>query len=100
MQDGKFISPESVREQMTAAEAVRAHFKSIGRTGDRAPGVYVQTFGCQQNEADSERLGGLAVSMGYRTVSDPADAELILVNTCAIREHAEKRALARRWQRR
>lgn len=94
MQDGKFISPESVREQMTAAEAVRAHFQSIGRTGDRAPGVYVQTFGCQQNEADSERLCGLAVSMGYRTVLDPADAELILVNTCAIREHAEKRALS------
>ena len=83
MQDGKFISPERVRAQLSAAETVREHFKNAGRIGDRAPGVFVQTFGCQQNEADSERLSGLALSMGYRAVSDPADAELILVNTCA-----------------
>ena len=56
--------------------------------------VYVLTFGCQQNEADSERLLGLALSMGYGRADSPEDAELILVNTCAIREHAELKALS------
>ncbi len=55
---------------------------------------YVQTFGCQQNEADSERLAGMAVEMGYTLTADPNDADLIVVNTCAVREHAEKKALS------
>ena len=57
-------------------------------------GVFVETFGCQQNEADSENLLGLASKAGYLPVSTPDEADLILVNTCAIREHAEKRALS------
>ncbi len=57
-------------------------------------GVYIETLGCQQNEADSERLYGYAEKMGYVRVSEPSMAALILVNTCAIREHAEKRALS------
>jgi len=56
--------------------------------------AYVQTFGCQQNEADSEKIAGMCVSMGYEICYDPALADLIMVNTCAVREHAEKRALS------
>ena len=56
--------------------------------------VFVQTFGCQQNEADSEKYLGMAVSMGYVTTDTPENADLIIVNTCAIREHAEKKALS------
>ena len=56
--------------------------------------VYIQTFGCQQNEADSERLLGMAETMGYEKTSEPAEADLILVNTCAVREHAELKALS------
>ncbi|MBQ8175064.1 MAG: tRNA (N6-isopentenyl adenosine(37)-C2)-methylthiotransferase MiaB [Clostridia bacterium] len=56
--------------------------------------VYVQTFGCQQNEADSEKLIGLSEEMGYTPTSDPKEADLILINTCAVREHAELRALS------
>ncbi len=56
--------------------------------------VYVQTFGCQQNEADSEKLLGLSVDMGYIPTEKPEVADLILVNTCAVREHAELRALS------
>ncbi len=55
---------------------------------------YVQTFGCQQNEADSERIAGMAVEMGYSLTKDPNEADLIVVNTCAVREHAEKKALS------
>lgn len=74
--------------------AVRDIHLKNNRTGDRAPGYFVQTFGCQQNEADSERLAGLCRMMGYRKVTVPEEAELILVNTCAVREHAEKKALS------
>ncbi len=56
--------------------------------------AYIQTFGCQQNEADSELLAGIAADMGYEPTDDPDEADLILVNTCAVREHAEKKALS------
>ena len=71
------------------AEKVRAEF--IGNKNKKA---YVLTFGCQQNEADSEKLSGMAISMGYSITDKPEDAELIVVNTCAIREHAEQKALS------
>ncbi|MBQ8719698.1 MAG: tRNA (N6-isopentenyl adenosine(37)-C2)-methylthiotransferase MiaB [Clostridia bacterium] len=56
--------------------------------------IYVHTFGCQQNEADSERIRGLGVAMGYTVADSPDDASLIIVNTCAIRAHAEAKALS------
>ena len=56
--------------------------------------AYVYTFGCQQNEADSERIRGLAVMMGYSITESPDDADLIVLNTCAIRELAEKKVLS------
>lgn len=62
-------------------------------TGHRR-GAFVLTFGCQQNEADSEKLSGMAQEMGYEILSLPDRAHLILVNTCAIREHAEQKALS------
>ncbi|MBE6598269.1 MAG: tRNA (N6-isopentenyl adenosine(37)-C2)-methylthiotransferase MiaB [Ruminococcaceae bacterium] len=74
--------------------AIRKIHEKRGKTGSAAPGYYVQTFGCQQNEADSERLAGLCRMMGYRRVDTPDEADLILVNTCAVREHAEKKALS------
>lgn len=57
------------------------------------PGYYIMTLGCQQNEADSERLAGWAEAMGY-VKTEAADAKLLLVNTCAVREHAETRAFS------
>ncbi len=56
--------------------------------------AFVLTFGCQQNEADSELLAGMAREMGYALTDSPEEADLIAVNTCAIREHAEKKALS------
>ncbi len=78
-------SYEAIRE---STEAVRAHF------GDTPHAVYIATFGCQQNEADSEKLRGLAHAMGYTDAAEPRDADLILINTCAIREHAEQKVLS------
>ncbi len=56
--------------------------------------VYVVTFGCQQNEADSEKIRGLAQAMGYTVTDKSEEADLIILNTCAIREHAEVKALS------
>ncbi len=78
----------------SAVAAVRAHTAVQSAREGVAPGCFVLTFGCQQNEADSEKLMGLAKQMGYRPVQAPEQASLILVNTCAIREHAEIKALS------
>ena len=56
--------------------------------------VHVITFGCQQNERDSETITGLAVEMGYIPTDNCEIADLIILNTCAIRQHAEEKALS------
>ena len=61
---------------------------------DRERFVYIATFGCQQNEADSEKMLGIAKLMGYNPTDDPQLADLVIFNTCAIREHAEEKALS------
>ena len=55
---------------------------------------FVITLGCQQNEADSERIRGMAAAMGYQPAERAEEASLIVVNTCAVREHAELKALS------
>ncbi len=87
------LPPPDEVERTEAICAVRALNAAYTAAGHRR-GVFVLTFGCQQNEADSEKLSGMAQEMGYCPVTRPEEADLILVNTCAIREHAESRALA------
>ena len=58
-----------------------------------APLAFVDTYGCQQNEADSEKLRGMLKVMGYEMTRDEAAADVIVINTCAVREHAEQRVL-------
>ena len=57
--------------------------------------AYTQTFGCAQNEADSEIIRGICVEMGYLLTNEEKDADLIIFNTCAIRETAEQRVFGR-----
>ena len=54
---------------------------------------YVDTYGCQQNESDSEKLRGMLAEMGYENTGDENKADIAVVNTCAIRENAENRVL-------
>ena len=61
---------------------------------DHPPMACVRTFGCQQNEADSEKIRGMLSQMGYGLTEETALADLILFNTCAVRENAEDRVLA------
>jgi tRNA-2-methylthio-N6-dimethylallyladenosine synthase len=60
-----------------------------------APRFFIETYGCQMNVADSELVGGVLRRAGYAAASGPEDADVILLNTCAIREHAEERVLRR-----
>ncbi|MEA4832448.1 MAG: tRNA (N6-isopentenyl adenosine(37)-C2)-methylthiotransferase MiaB [Oscillospiraceae bacterium] len=62
------------------------------------PGIYIETYGCQQNEADSEKILGMAEKIGYTEVDTKEEADLIVVNTCAVREHAELKALSNTGQ--
>ncbi|MBA3670861.1 MAG: tRNA (N6-isopentenyl adenosine(37)-C2)-methylthiotransferase MiaB [Gemmatimonadaceae bacterium] len=62
---------------------------------ERAPTVYVETYGCQMNVSDSELMLGKLAAAGYRPVDLPDGADVILVNTCAIRDHAEQRVIGR-----
>ncbi|MGN1410475.1 MAG: tRNA (N6-isopentenyl adenosine(37)-C2)-methylthiotransferase MiaB [Eubacteriales bacterium] len=87
--ESKIIDNE-VAPQLKIAEKVK---KIVTSSGSEKK-FFVQTFGCQQNEADSERLAGYCVMMGYKPANTPEEAQLILVNTCAVREHAEKKALS------
>ena len=89
----RFFSPEEMQAQKDCAASVRK-IVTDRDIYSRPLRAHVMTLGCQQNEADSEKLEGMALEMGYTLTDTPEKADLILVNTCAIREHAEQRALS------
>ena len=59
------------------------------------PTVYIETYGCQMNVSDSELMLGRLTDSGYQAVDSPDGADVILLNTCAIRDHAEQRVIGR-----
>jgi tRNA-2-methylthio-N6-dimethylallyladenosine synthase len=59
------------------------------------PTVYIETYGCQMNVSDTELMLGKLTESGYESVAQPEGADVILINTCAIREHAEQRVIGR-----
>ena len=67
-----------------AAELVKQFY-------DTPPLAFVHSYGCQQNVNDGERIKGVLMDIGYGLCDKPEDADLILFNTCAVREHAEQR---------
>ena len=83
----KEIAPEEIARQK---EICHRLFDRVTADGQR-PLAMVDTYGCQQNEADSEKLRGYLAEMGYGFTQDEFQADVIVVNTCAVREHAEMR---------
>jgi len=59
------------------------------------PRIYIETYGCQMNVSDSELMFGVLGRAGYVRTDDPSEADVLLVNTCAVRDHAEQRVLGR-----
>src|SRR5512132_1095221 len=58
----------------------------------------IETFGCQMNFHDSERMAGLLDQAGYEPTLEDADADVIVINTCSVREHAEEKLYTRLGQ--
>ena len=83
------VSPEEMKIQLEYTDAVRKKLNESFQ--GKRPLAYVRTYGCQGNVSDSERIRGMLCAMGFEMTDDDADADLVLFNTCAIREHAEDR---------
>ena len=81
----KEISIEKIRQQ----EKICAEIND--KLGEKPRLAMVDTYGCQQNEADSEKIRGYLSEMGYGFTMNEFEADIIVVNTCAVREHAEMR---------
>ena len=62
---------------------------------DPRPTVYIETYGCQMNVSDTELMLGKLTASGYDPVEGPEGADVILLNTCAIRDNAEQRVIGR-----
>ncbi|MEY8387803.1 tRNA (N6-isopentenyl adenosine(37)-C2)-methylthiotransferase MiaB [Oscillospiraceae bacterium 38-13] len=88
MKREEIIVPErDIARQRDFQENIRAMFAARGAH----PRACVETFGCQQNVADGQRLMGMLEAMGFQFTGEAREADLVLLNTCAIREHAEQR---------
>jgi tRNA-2-methylthio-N6-dimethylallyladenosine synthase len=85
-----FVNQAETEKQKSIAVKVKKYFEKLGIK----PKVFIRTYGCQQNEADSEKLYGESSLCGYTRTESENDADLIIVNTCAIREHAELRTMS------
>ncbi|PWU11976.1 MAG: tRNA (N6-isopentenyl adenosine(37)-C2)-methylthiotransferase MiaB [Verrucomicrobia bacterium] len=59
------------------------------------PNVYIKTYGCQMNERDSEQVAQMLVSRGHRMVTSETEADVILLNTCSVRDMAEQKAIGK-----
>ena len=84
---------ELTREQIARQEAVAGRIAARFAAEGKHPLAFVDTYGCQQNESDSERIRGYLAEMGCGFTQDEYAADIIVINTCAVREHAEQRVL-------
>ena len=85
----KTIDPSEILRQTDICGQIRAKLGS----DEKQLLAMVDTYGCQQNEADSEKIRGYLAEMGFGFTQDEFAADIIVVNTCAVREHAEMRVL-------
>ena len=81
------ISDEQLQMQLALCDKIAAYWHEQNIT----PTAYVETYGCQQNEADSEKIRGYLSMGGYQIIQQAEGADVVVMNTCAIREHAEQR---------
>ena len=81
------IPQEDLRRQQEFCQKIREYWQGQGIT----PVAFVDTYGCQQNEADSEQIRGMLADCGYGMTDTEEGADCVVFNTCAIREHAEQR---------
>lgn len=81
------ISETQLQTMFGYCDQIAAYWQEQNTT----PCAYVETYGCQQNEADSEKIRGYLAQCGYTIIQEAEGADVVVMNTCAIREHAEQR---------
>ncbi len=87
MESNRYVSESELSRQRQIAEQLSREIAPRGLT------FYVETFGCQMNVRDSETIKGLLSAMGYSESNEKQTADLIIYNTCCVRDHAEKRLM-------
>lgn len=85
-----FTKSEVLSDSQSEYMSLIAEIMEIRKRGEK-PLAYIRTYGCQQNVADSEKIKGMLSKSGFGFVDAPDEADFILFNTCAVREHAEDR---------
>ena len=84
----QYICEEDIQRQLHICEEIKQR-NEARREG--TPLACIQTYGCQQNVADGQRLMGMLEACGFAFTEEAGRADLVVLNTCAIREHAEQR---------
>lgn len=88
-----FVTPQELARQRGFTEQIaKLNDEYTARSGRRRS-AFVDCYGCQQNEADAECMRGMLREMGYGQAIDEQEADVVLLNTCAVREHAQMRVL-------
>ena len=89
------ISPEEINHQKDFILKIKQiNINNSSRTGHK-PLALTETYGCQQNENDTERIRGILEECGFDFTDDPDKADIIIYNTCAVRENAEQKVFGR-----
>ncbi|PYG87547.1 tRNA-2-methylthio-N6-dimethylallyladenosine synthase [Ruminiclostridium sufflavum DSM 19573] len=85
------VSAEEINRQYKYIEDIKQYNQDIAMKAGKAARYSIETFGCQMNENDSERLAGMLCEMGYSECEVRSDSDLIIFNTCCVRENAEQK---------
>nr|WP_173585592.1 tRNA (N6-isopentenyl adenosine(37)-C2)-methylthiotransferase MiaB [Ruminiclostridium josui] len=85
------VSAEEINQQYKYIETMKQYNQGIISNMGKPVRYNIETFGCQMNENDSERLSGMLSEMGYSECSERKDSDLIIFNTCCVRENAEQK---------
>ncbi|MEQ8965450.1 MAG: tRNA (N6-isopentenyl adenosine(37)-C2)-methylthiotransferase MiaB [Azospirillaceae bacterium] len=96
MTDGMTATEKTTRGETTSGEAARpaASGSPTAATGPAAKRLFVKTWGCQMNVYDSARMADVLAPLGFRPTEDPAEADMVILNTCHIREKATEKVFS------
>lgn len=90
-----YIETAEIERQKEYIKRLKSYTESFKLKNNRAPLANTETYGCQQNENDTERIRGILKEAGYEFCESAEDADLVIYNTCAVRENAEQKVFGR-----
>lgn len=90
-----YIEPKEIERQKEYISKLKSYTDNFRKTYKRSPKANTETYGCQQNENDTERIRGVLEKAGYEFTDNAEEADLVIYNTCAVRENAEQKVFGR-----